>query len=94
MVRANLPVESTNHGHTTPLPYKIQRAFSLTPRQAEIYMQISHGDTNAAIGAVLGISKRTVDKHVEHILHKLNVPNRTAATGLITQHVTRKKSQA
>jgi DNA-binding NarL/FixJ family response regulator len=34
---------------------------------------------NADIGVLCGVSVRTVHKHVEHILDKLNVENRTAA---------------
>lgn len=81
-------VESINHDQTAALHQSIQRSFSLSPRQAEICVQISQGQTNAAIGEILGISKRTVDKHVERILQKLQVPNRTAATYCFMQHMT------
>ena len=34
------------------------------------------GLTNAAIGEQLGISVKTVDRHRENIMHKLNMHNR------------------
>ena len=37
------------------------------------------GKTNEEIGIILQVSARTVEKHLEHILAKLGVENRTAA---------------
>jgi DNA-binding CsgD family transcriptional regulator len=50
-----------------------------TAREAEVLYWLAEGKTNAEIGQVLGISRRTVDKHVERILAKLGVETRTAA---------------
>ena len=36
------------------------------------------------IATELDLSARTVEKHVEHILHKLGVKSRAAATRLVT----------
>lgn len=36
------------------------------------------GKTNAEIGAALGISERTIDKHLKHELDKLGLENRAA----------------
>jgi DNA-binding CsgD family transcriptional regulator len=58
------------------------RAFAslkLTPREAEVLFWISQGKSNHDIGVILGARTGTVCKHVEHILSKLNVENRTAA---------------
>ena len=40
---------------------------------------MSEGKTNAEVGLILDSAKRTVEKHVEHILEKLGVENRAAA---------------
>ena len=51
----------------------------LTPREREVAEWMAEGKTNAEIGCILQISFRTVDRHVEAILRKLGVENRTAA---------------
>jgi DNA-binding CsgD family transcriptional regulator len=40
---------------------------------------LSKGKTNRDIAQILGLSPRTVDKHLEQIYSKLGVENRTAA---------------
>jgi len=45
----------------------------------KIDTRLALGETDAAIGRVLGITTKTVSKHVEHILFKLEVETRTAA---------------
>jgi DNA-binding NarL/FixJ family response regulator len=54
-------------------------SLKLTPREAEVLFWISEGKSNQDIGVILGASTGTNCKHVEHILSKLNVENRTAA---------------
>jgi Response regulator containing a CheY-like receiver domain and an HTH DNA-binding domain len=54
-------------------------SLTLTPREAEVLFWISEGKSNQDIGVILGASTGTICKHVEHILDKLNVENRTAA---------------
>ena len=51
----------------------------LTPRELEVLQQAVLGSGNKAIGLFMKISTRTVSKHFEHILAKLNVRTRTAA---------------
>ena len=51
----------------------------LTPREAEVLLWISQGKSNHDIGIILGAKTGTICKHVEHILSKLNVENRTCA---------------
>jgi DNA-binding CsgD family transcriptional regulator len=51
----------------------------LTRRESEILSYVAVGKTNPEIGIILGISSRTVEKHVEHILARLGVETRTAA---------------
>jgi DNA-binding CsgD family transcriptional regulator len=55
----------------------------LTTREREVALWVSEGKTNLEIGLILGISGRTVEKHVEHILRKLGIENRATAAVLI-----------
>ena len=51
----------------------------LTARESEVAAWMAEGKTNPEIGVILGISFRTVDRHVGAILRKLGVENRTTA---------------
>jgi DNA-binding CsgD family transcriptional regulator len=51
----------------------------LTRRESEVLAYVAVGKTNPEVGIILGISPRTVSKHVEHILQRLGVETRTAA---------------
>lgn len=48
-----------------------------TPREQEIVVLLAEGLTNAQIGRQLKIAERTVAYHVENLLSKLGVENRT-----------------
>jgi DNA-binding CsgD family transcriptional regulator len=52
----------------------------LTARECDVLRLIVAGQTNKAIAAALGLSERTIDRHVSNILSKLDVPSRAAAT--------------
>ena len=54
-------------------------SLGLTPREAEVLNWIAQGKSNYEIGVILMACTGTICKHVEHILAKLNVENRTAA---------------
>lgn len=51
----------------------------LTHRESEVLRQLAHGLTNKEIGQALGISYETVKEHVQHILRKIGVTDRTQA---------------
>jgi DNA-binding CsgD family transcriptional regulator len=53
--------------------------YALTDREREVLEWVARGKTNADIGAILGISTRTVQKHLENVFAKLAVETRTAA---------------
>ena len=57
-------------------------SLGLTRREADVLTWLAEGKANAAIGTILGISARTVDKHLEHIYQKLGVEGRTAAVAV------------
>src|SRR5438132_7268347 len=54
-------------------------SLGLTPREAEVLTWIAQGKTNYEIGVILRACTGTICKHVERILSKLCVENRTAA---------------
>ena len=54
-------------------------SLGLTARETEVLSLIAQGKTNYEIGVILSASTGTICKHVEHILCKLDVKNRTAA---------------
>lgn len=51
----------------------------LTQRESEVLRQMALGLTNKEIAKMLGISYETVKEHVQHILRKLGVSDRTQA---------------
>jgi len=51
----------------------------LTKRESEVLKQLALGLTNKEIAQSLGISYETVKEHVQHILQKLSVSDRTQA---------------
>jgi DNA-binding NarL/FixJ family response regulator len=51
----------------------------LTKREAEVLKQLAFGLTNKEIAQALGISYETVKEHVQHVLKKLGVADRTQA---------------
>jgi DNA-binding CsgD family transcriptional regulator len=58
----------------------------LTPREREVLHWIAEGKSNAAIASILGIAAGTVKQHVENILAKLGVENRTGAAAFARRH--------
>ncbi|MDU0961211.1 MAG: response regulator transcription factor, partial [Bradyrhizobium sp.] len=73
------------------LPKEFSSEFGLTVREAEVLSWLSKGKTNRDIAQILGLSPRTVDKHLEQIYAKLGVENRTAAAAIATG-LTRRES--
>ena len=61
----------------------VRRRYNLTHREAEVLSWLSLGKSNRDIAAILKLSPRTIDKHLEVIFAKLGVENRTAATALV-----------
>lgn len=51
----------------------------LTAREGEVLKQLAFGLTNKEIAKALGISYETVKEHVQHILRKIGVSDRTQA---------------
>ena len=55
---------------------------ALTPRETEVLSWLAKGKTNRDMADILGLSHRTVNKHLEHIFEKLGVETRAAAAAL------------
>lgn len=59
----------------------------LTARESEVLLWVARGKTNRDIADILGMSPRTVNKHLEHIFEKLGVETRTAAAAAATRQL-------
>jgi len=57
-------------------------SLGLTARETEVLICIAQGKTNYEIGVTLSACTGTICKHVEHILCKLDVKNRTSAAAI------------
>jgi len=58
----------------------------LSAREIEVLGHLARGATNREIAAELGISERTVDRHVSNVYTKLDVSSRAAATAFALEH--------
>ena len=65
--------------HLARLYQRLNRLGGLTAREAEVLRWVAAGKSDAQIAAILHISARTVQKHLQHSYEKLGVESRTAA---------------
>jgi DNA-binding NarL/FixJ family response regulator len=69
------------------------KAKSLTSRETEVLQLVAEGAANKQVAAELGISIKTVEKHRQHLMNKLNIHDTAGltryaiATGVIETHV-------
>lgn len=68
-----------------PADAMLRQHFALTVRESEVLLWIAKGKSNRDIGDILGLSARTVNKHLEQIYVKLGVENRASAAVKATQ---------
>jgi DNA-binding NarL/FixJ family response regulator len=52
----------------------------LTPREMEVIQRIAEGDANKQVAADLGISVKTVEKHRDHLMRKLDIHDTASLT--------------
>lgn len=67
---------------------ELQKHNGLTRREAEVLLWVSYGKTNKTVSEILGISPRTVNKHLEQVFRKLGVETRAAATAMAVRYLT------
>ncbi len=58
----------------------------LTPREKEVAALVAEGMSNRQIASALGLSPRTVDRHIEHILAKLGFRSRARVAAWWVAH--------
>jgi predicted ATPase/DNA-binding NarL/FixJ family response regulator len=60
----------------------------LTPRERQVAALVASGRTNRQIGRVLGISEKTAEVHLHHVMSKLDARSRAeVAAWAVTQHL-------
>jgi DNA-binding NarL/FixJ family response regulator len=57
-----------------------QQIACLSSREAEVLQRIAEGEANKQIAAGLGISIKTVEKHRDHLMRKLNIHDTAGLT--------------
>jgi DNA-binding CsgD family transcriptional regulator len=67
-------------------PYGDAAPGGLTTREVEVLRLVASGMTNRAIAAQLGLSEKTVARHVHNALTKIGMPSRAAATAYAYEH--------
>ena len=70
----------------TPAASRLSTA-SLTQRETEVLSWVAKGKTNRDVAEILGMSPRTVNKHLEHVFEKLGVETRAAAAALASREL-------
>ena len=92
LLRRLIDLQENQPSHSNQPRERSQRLpNSLTPREMEILSLLARGLTNRKIAETLVISAGTAKNHVQHIIAKLNVSDRTQAAvlaveaGLLTQ---------
>ncbi|HUN39547.1 MAG TPA: DNA-binding response regulator [Acetobacteraceae bacterium] len=61
---------------------RLRARLPVTPREAEVLIWLTRGKSNRDIGEILGLSPRTVNKHLEQIYAKLGIENRSSAVAM------------
>jgi len=67
----------------------LQTTFGLTPREAEVMAWVAQGKSNGDIATLLDMSERTVKHHVSQCFQKMGVENRSAATLMAVEVLSR-----
>jgi DNA-binding NarL/FixJ family response regulator len=85
------PVESAHRRASSDLdgaggsPDDLPAPLTLSPREREVLLLITEGLSNREIAISLGVGPATAKTHVQRLLAKLHVPNRTRAAILATR---------
>jgi len=68
-------------------PSILEAHLQITRREAEVLLWLVHGKTNREIAEILGMSPRTVNKHLEQMYPKIGADNRAAAASIAVQSI-------
>lgn len=85
------PVVMQTYRHLAAPPPGLQAVMDLlersglTPREVEVMMLVRSSASTKQMASQLGISARTVEKHVEHALAKLGLPSRLHAVARLNR---------
>jgi DNA-binding NarL/FixJ family response regulator len=82
VARLRRSLRPRSNGHHPSAVSPDDRTSDLTPREREVLSLLAGGRTSTQIAHELVISPRTVGTHVQHILTKLGVENRTQAAAI------------
>jgi DNA-binding NarL/FixJ family response regulator len=69
------------------------QAFGLTPREAEVMSWVAQGKSNSDIATLLEMSERTVKHHIGQCFQKMSVENRSTATLLVVETLSKQGSK-
>jgi DNA-binding NarL/FixJ family response regulator len=61
---------------------RVRAQLPVTAREAEVLIWLTRGKSNRDIAEILGLSPRTVNKHLEQVYAKLGIENRSSAVAL------------
>jgi DNA-binding NarL/FixJ family response regulator len=81
-VQSSVEQIAAKYHRTAPRPEGLG---ALTIREREIAWLVTEGMTNGQIARRLGVTAKTVEKHLGSTMSKLGVPSRAAVAGLIGQ---------
>lgn len=84
---AVLPAELAGTRDSPPSQGRPSAPFDLTEGEQRVAGLVAHGLSNKEIAASLGISHRTVEMHISHILSKKNLSNRVELALLIAREL-------
>ena len=73
-----------------PVEEAAEEQVALTRRELEVAHLVGAGLSNRAIAEQLGISQRTVESHVDHVLRKLGFGSRTQVAAWVVERQTRR----
>jgi DNA-binding CsgD family transcriptional regulator len=79
-------VTAIQAGIQAAMPTVDPRRLTLTERENQVLALVAAGHTNDQAARRLGISPRTVRKHLEAVFPKANAPNRAAAVAWWLRH--------
>jgi DNA-binding CsgD family transcriptional regulator len=65
--------------HLARIYRRMTLASPLTARESEVLRWVAAGKSDSQVAAILGVSARTVQKHLQNVYQKLGVESRTAA---------------